>query len=62
MIQELWVKRWQINLIRRLEEHGVHQVLVLLPAVLQGVQVGLGGDGCAGWHVSKAWHWQVLQL
>ena len=61
MIQKFRVKWGEVDLVRRLKEHWVHQVLVLLPAVLQGVKMWLRGHGIAGGHVSDTRHRQVLQ-
>ena len=49
MIKELWIKRRQINLVRRLKEHRVHEMFMLLPAV----EMRLGGEGSAAGNVPQ---------
>ena len=58
VVQQLGVEGREVYLVRRLEEHRVHQVLVLLPTV----QVGLGGEGGAAGQVPQdVLHREVLQ-
>ena len=58
VLQQLRVQGGKVDLVRALEEHGVHQVLVLLPRVHHR----LGGQGRAARDVAEdILHRQILQ-
>ena len=58
VLQQLRVKGWEVDLVRALEEHRVHEVLVLLP----GVHHRLRGQGRAARDVTEdILHRQGLQ-
>ena len=58
VLQQLRVKGWEVDLVRALEEHRVHEVLVLLP----GVHHRLWGQGRAARDVAEdILHRQVLK-
>ena len=58
VLQQLRVKGWEVDLVRALEEHRVHEVLVLLP----GVHHRLRGQGRAARDVAEdILHRQVLK-
>ena len=58
VLQQLRVQGRQVNLVRALEEHRVHEVLVLLP----GVHHRLRGQRCAARDVAEdILHREILQ-